>query len=703
MKKTIVTITCDKEASIYHGTQLQELFNDRISVFSYTADEILSSRIPKADLYCITTDAAELLPDFHEQIPADAQIVLFFVTYSKRMLAKLNEIPVGTTALFVNLSEKMSQECITSLNQLGVNHLKLRPWYPGADPHLLEGVSLAISPDEVRYAPSEVKTVINLGQRVIDCSSVMEIILKLRFFDLLEAPHINSYLSSIASNSYSVDELLSRSLRLESSFQSLIDVLDIGIIGINETDDIFVYNKKAEKLIGFSLSDAVGKRADTIVPFLPFAECRRRHLTINDRLIRFRGMPLNISVIPITRQGKHIGAIAVFQHFGEEEDRQHKLRCQLMDKGHQAKYTFDDIIGKSPAICKVKDIARKMARTKSSILITGESGTGKELFAHAIHNASDRKNGPFIAINCAALPENLLESELFGYVEGAFTGAKKGGKMGLFEFAHTGTLFLDEVEGMSPLLQIKLLRVIQEHEITRVGDNRLICVDVRLIAATNEKLNLLVEKGLFRQDLYYRLNTLPITLAPLRERREDILPLMRVFRQELDSHFTLSPDAELMLLNHSWKGNVRELHNYVEYFSYLAQEFIEPEDLPPGFYEESVSARVGAHVDNTVYANEEQLFQRMVGKQKTNCLFLLKTLAQGAELGISMGRNYLGQKAKELELPLSQYAIRKLLKTLEEMDYIIISKGRRGTRITEKGLHFLQQYDHFLQQYDKIL
>lgn len=692
MKKTIVTITCDKEASIYHGTQLQYLFNDRISVFSFTVEEILSSRIPTADLYCITTDAAELMPNFHEQIPADAQIVLFFVTYSKRMLAKLNEIPAGTTALFVNLSEKMSQECITSLNQLGVNHIQFRAWYPGADLHLLEGVSLAVTPDEMRYVPPEVKNVINLGQRVIDCSSVMEIILKLRFFDLLESPHIHAYLSALVSNSYSVDELLGRSLRLESSFQSLIDVLDIGILGINETDDIFVYNKKAEKLIGFSLNDAIGKKAETIAPFLPFAECRRNHLTINDRLIRFHGIPLNTSVIPIMRQRRQIGAIAVFQHFGEEEDRQHKLRCQLMDKGHQAKYTFDDIIGDSPAISKVKDIARKMARTKSSILITGESGTGKELFAHAIHNASDRKDGPFIAINCAALPENLLESELFGYVEGAFTGAKKGGKMGLFEFAHSGTLFLDEVEGMSQLLQIKLLRVIQEHEITRVGDNRLICVDVRLIAATNEKLDVLVEKGLFRQDLYYRINTLPITLAPLRERREDILPLIDVFRKELGSDFTLSSEAEAMLIGHTWRGNIRELRNYVEYFSYLDQDFIEPADFPPNFYEQSTPPGIYTDSESATKRNEEQLFQALMGERTKNGLFLLKTLAQGAEIGHSMGRNYLAQKAQEANLPISQYSVRKLLTTMEHMGYVIISKGRGGTRITEKGIRFINQH-----------
>ena len=168
-----------------------------------------------------------------------------------------------------------------------------------------------------------------------------------------------------------------------------------------------------------------------------------------------------------------MGAFAIFQEFKEEEKKQNELRRQLLNKGHKAKYTFDDIIGENHSMLKLKALAQKMARIDSDILITGESGTGKELFAHAIHNYSHRKDYPFIVVNCAAIPETLLESELFGYEEGAFTGAKNGGKIGLFEFAHMGTLFLDELEGMSPALQVKLLRVIQEKELMRIGGDKI--------------------------------------------------------------------------------------------------------------------------------------------------------------------------------------------------------------------------------------
>ncbi len=691
MKKTIIIITRDKEASVYHTSVLQSLLADRIIVTGSSVSEVQKNGLPDADLYCITTDAAEHLPNLREQIPGDSDIVLFFVTFSQKTLAKLSEIPAGTNVLFVNFSERMAQECITSLNQLGVNHLHFRPWYPGADKSALEGISLAVTPDEEKYVPQEIKKVINLGQRVIDCNTVVEVLLKLKFYDMLEDHHIHAYLSSIASNSYSFDELMGRSFRLESSFQSLIDILDIGIIGINENDDIFVYNKKAEKIIGFSLGDAIGRKAETVVPFLPFSECRMNSRTISDRLIRFHGIPINTSVVPIVRKCSHIGALAMFQHFGEEEARQHKLRIQLMDKGHKAKYTFDDIIGSSPAILKVKDIARKMAATKSSILITGESGTGKELFAHAIHNASDRRNYPFVAINCAALPENLLESELFGYVDGAFTGAKKGGKMGLFEFAHSGTLFLDEVEGMSQLLQIKLLRVIQEHEVMRIGDNRLISVDVRIIAASNESLKRLMEEGNFRQDLYYRLNTLPINLPPLRERKEDIIPLLEVFEEELGSHFSISSKVKRELLDHSWRGNIRELRNYAEYFSYLDKPVIDVEDLPPGFYEQPYNKSHGSERRRYDERTEETALREEVGKKYPEYCFILETLGEGARTGATIGREYLAREAQKSHMLLSQYEIREILACLERMGYVKISKGRGGTRITDKGIMFLKQ------------
>lgn len=251
------------------------------------------------------------------------------------------------------------------------------------------------------------------------------------------------------------------------------------------------------------------------------------------------------------------------------------IRQKLHQKGFLAKSSLDNFIGCSKKIQLLKQQTRQFAQTDSTILITGESGTGKEMLAQGIHNASQRKLGPFLAVNCAALPENLLESELFGYEEGAFTGTRKGGKPGLFELAHGGTLFLDEIVEMPLSLQSRLLRILQEREVMRLGADRVIAVDVRIVAATNRDLEIFVQANKFRSDLYYRLNVLRLRIPPLRERPEDIPELVACFLQlfsKLNPAIEcISPQAVKLLQLHAWKGNVRELFNILERVMLLVQ------------------------------------------------------------------------------------------------------------------------------------
>jgi DNA-binding NtrC family response regulator len=259
----------------------------------------------------------------------------------------------------------------------------------------------------------------------------------------------------------------------------------------------------------------------------------------------------------------------------ENED----LRRQL-----DARYRFENIVAESPAMRRVCEIIGRVARTDATILITGESGTGKELVAQAIHAHSARRGRKFLPINCAALPEPLLESEMFGHVKGAFTGATST-KEGLFEAANGGTIFLDEISTIPPGVQAKLLRVLQDRQVRKVGSNVSVAVDVRVIAATNEKLETMIAEQKFREDLYYRLSVIPIDIAPLRERREDILPLVRHFiRMELRDHKalpTLDPDAELALERYDWPGNVRELQNAVRHaLAFATEGRIRRDDLP---------------------------------------------------------------------------------------------------------------------------
>lgn len=276
-----------------------------------------------------------------------------------------------------------------------------------------------------------------------------------------------------------------------------------------------------------------------------------------------------IQRIPLEVRGNSAGTIAIFKREMKIRDDENLLRTELSKKGLHAKYTLQDIQGKSNMICELKKRVERYAVTDATVLVLGESGTGKELFAQAIHNCSLRRNNPFVAINCSALPPALLESELFGYVDGAFTGAKKGGKAGVFEMAHTGTLFLDEIGEMDLALQTRLLRALQEREIMRIGDNKVISVDVRVIAATNRDLYHEVEEGRFREDLYYRLNILDISIPPLRERKEDIafiaMGMLPQINERRHTHVSaLEKDVLEKLESFSWKGNIRELRNTME-------------------------------------------------------------------------------------------------------------------------------------------
>ncbi len=694
MNKQIAVIACDATAALYHAGAIRDLIRNRAEVRPYSTGKVEQEGVPTADLYCITTDALKQLPAFRSQISPSADVVILFVTFTKAAVQKLYEIPAGSNVLFVNLNREMALEGITGLAQIGVDHISFTPYYPEADFEVDSSITIAVTPDEERYVPPGIKTVLNMGQRRMDYNTVTDLLMKLKFYDLMSAPHISSYLSSLASNYHGVSDLLYRSLNIESSLDQVLNALDIGIIGIDNSADIFLYNQKAEDILGVSLANSYGHSVSSVAFDFPLNDYMAQGGESAGRLTHFHDRTFSFKIVSVTRQQEKIGHLIILRPFEEDEARQNKIRIQLLDRGHTAKYVFDDIIGVSPEIQRVKGIAQKMAKTNASILITGESGTGKELFAHAIHNASLRRDNPFIAINCAALPENLLESELFGYAPGAFTGANKNGKMGLFEFAHTGTFFLDEVEGMSPSLQIKLLRVLQEHEVMRVGGNRVTYVDVRIIAASNESLERLVANGSFRSDLYYRLNTLPINIPPLRERPDDILPLIEHFKAGIHAQFTLSGPVREIFLAHPWHGNIRELRNCVDYFSYLDKPVIDVSDLPPGFYGSAAPLPAGAPVvrqavDRPPEVPAEAPVEELLQARREVCRFILRTLGQPRDARTVIGREYLFQRARESGILTTGYEIRLVLSQLKEGQYVRVTRGRGGIRITEKGKELL--------------
>lgn len=346
--------------------------------------------------------------------------------------------------------------------------------------------------------------------------------------------------------------------------------LNEGVVAVDMQENVQSMNPTMEKLLDIPHKSATGARLSSIAD-LGMQETLRTGMGRLNQIQKIGFRTVVASRIPIFEHGVQTGAVLTCQDSKIIQQADRNIRSQGKGRNVTAKYELSQILGTSAAIQRAKVLANQYAKTSSTILITGETGTGKELFAQGIHNASPRKNNPFVAINCAAFPESLLESELFGHEEGAFSGSKRGGKAGLFEGAHTGTIFLDEIGDMPFPLQTRLLRVLQEKEILRVGSNEPMQVDIRVIAATNRNLKKSVTDGHFREDLFYRLNILCIGLPPLRERIDD-LPILaahllnNTFRR-LGSNLVEEKLLESLLpyfKNYSWPGNIRELENVVE-------------------------------------------------------------------------------------------------------------------------------------------
>ncbi|SIO10258.1 sigma-54-dependent Fis family transcriptional regulator [Halodesulfovibrio marinisediminis] len=395
-----------------------------------------------------------------------------------------------------------------------------------------------------------------------------------------------------------------------------------GIIALNGNGEIMQINQKANALLGIdqrTISNASLTNPDEAEPSLNISTLTRTRMDwkhvlhskqgFSEREVTFiRGdsrFPLVCTLDPITMpDGESAGGILLVM----EHDRMLQLANEMA--GSQARFTFDSILGSSTALEEAKKVANAAARGNAAVLLHGETGTGKELFAQAIHNASPRHNKPFVVINCGAIPNELLESELFGYVEGAFTGALKGGRPGKFELADGGTLFLDEIGDMPLDMQVKILRALQSGEVNRVGDMQPIKVDLRIIAATNVDLDTAIKRGTFREDLFYRISTLNITIPPLRDRGNDVLTLAETFLHRIrprlgKPELEYSQPALQALSQASWPGNIRQLENAVERAVNICEKIvIMPDDLGLDCVDSKASLNI---VSDNVYAQNMKL------------------------------------------------------------------------------------------------
>lgn len=664
--KKIVVITNFMSVALQHKAVLEALFEQHVEVSCYALDQDKIDSEIDADLLLISI--YPIYVNIKDFVQATTKVIVLGSTLTETQFLRIREIPTGSRVLLVNYSPEMTVETLALFRQLGLTDYDFISYYPGK--MNLPEVDLAVTPGEAALVPSFVKKVIDLGHRTLDIRTLIDVAVELGLESLLDEKRFLDHFRSLKSPSSSATMLLDRANISEDRFLKLMDVIDEGLLVTSNLGIVLTMNRKALELL--RKEDAlIGVNLVDILP-VTIEDLSR---SVEPKLIQVSGGLLSLKAYPVISKDQMVSILIILNRFEDQERSQHLLRKQILGKGHLAKYHFDDIICVSDVMNKWVAIAKKMARSEANVFITGESGTGKELFAQAMHNASQRRDHPFVAINCAAIPESLLESELFGYEEGAFSGAKRGGKVGLFELAHKGTLFLDEIGEMPTLLQSRLLRVVQEKEVMRVGGDRVIPIDVRIIAATNRQTEVLIETGQFRLDLYYRLNVLHLGLPPLRERIEDLPLLIETMKSAIGATYDLSYEVHQALKDHPWEGNLRELRNVVEYLAYLEKAFIDVVDLPQQFHRISQNTP-SRFLDpsNSVDLIEQDLRQ-----------FVLGALREAELNQQGLGRQRIAELARLNGHFITEGEVRKLLAALVQEGLVISEQSRKGSRLTPKG------------------
>lgn len=646
--------------------QLQNLLKDKVTVTGYYLEgniKLLSGE----DLVVITSQ--QIYQEAQQYIAPGCPVIVARRSINYHEIERLFTIPAGTEVLLVSDLLTTTVETILLLETLGINHINYYPCAP--DAKLYPRLKTAVTTGQGELVPDFVDNIVDIGHRNIDFTTLVEILGALSLLDdtanLLSATYVREIIEFIKQSRQMAD----RHSQMQNQLQAIINRVHDGILAFDEKNNVTVVNAIAAELLNLSSAEIVGRKLNPKQmdkhSFRLFSKEADK-----EQIIKINNRQWIVTAATLMQGDSSGGRIYTFKDVTEIQRMEEDLRRSLVRQQNFARYTLEQIIGESEEIHKAKQLACKLGNSESPILIQGESGTGKELFAQGIHNVSSRRKGPFIAVNFAALTESLLESELFGYSEGAFTGARKGGAPGLFEQAHKGTIFLDEI-GDAPLsFQVKLLRVLQEKQVRRIGSSQIIPVDVRVISATNIDLKALIHQGKFREDLYYRLKVLPIKLPPLRERKSDILILASSFYREYCKSYPALKSEEYFqfvapyLTAYNWPGNIRELQNVVEHLVSLSPQESPGEQLLP---EELLTDYSGC--------NHRQKASHAMGE-------ILSSIASANKGYKSIGRRSL---AKELNIPES--AMRHHIAFMEEQQYIIVSRGRNGLVLTEKGKEFL--------------
>ncbi len=656
MNKVIGIGALNENTREFYENTLRDILGDKFVIKSYNFNRY-NNGLLDVDILLISTPL--MINGVKDYLNKDTRLIVMSRTFTKEAFEILRIIPKGTKALLVNNGIDVTYETISLIYALGFE-LELYPYYPGVEER--DDIEVAITTNEIKIVPKHITKVYNLGHMVFTMSTMVDLLNELDIEDAEKDKILHRYQGEIIPEEKGVQALVGYNTTIKRSMNTILDLIGDGVIETDNFGTIVSMNKRAVSLLHIEERLIIGKNIVEIID-IDITQVDENG-EINNLLLNHKKEHLIINLKPIKVFSNKMGNVITIKDVTELRNLEEQVRRDKAIKGHVAKYTLDSIIGNSEKILETKKIAKKMAATDASILIVGESGTGKELFAQAIHNLSRRKSFPFVAINCAALPENLIESELFGYEGGSFTGARKEGKTGVFEEAHLGTLFLDEIGDLQLSMQARLLRVLQEGEVVRIGSNKIRKVDVRIISATNKDLNELAEQGKFRWDLYYRINVFPLKIPALRERKEDIELIFKHFLKQFDKGKEVDDSIKGILKNHNWNGNIRELRNLAEYLSEMGSNPIVKEDLPFNFL-----------------SNEYK--EDQINKEK---LEILKIIYMHMVEKKKIGRKNLSLLLEDKAIYLTEREVRNILINLETEGYVQIGTGRQGTRLTEKGI-----------------
>lgn len=664
MRKKLALITLEKSAKEMYLNNINDLFGDYIEVKAYCVYDELPECI-KADLVVVSNEYVN--NHIHFRLNANTEIVYLRRTFIYENLKRIFELPHGTKAMLIDYSMETCMNIISVLKGIGVRHIEWIPVHKETkkeeiEKHVNSGIDLAVTPGLRFYSQKQVSNVIDIGWTVIDMSTMLEIATKLHIYDdEIEQKLLLYSLNTFPLNN-SILATLKNNILIKNIHEEVLNVMEDGVLIINQDNKLMHWNKSLLTLLNIYEKDLENCAVSDSGLQSKLKELLLSEETLENVVFEINEIGKNVIItkklVNLFKDSKTY--LVILKDISAVQEESVAISRRIKEQGYIAKYTFDRIVTRHNTMLECINKAKTMATVDGAVLITGESGTGKEVFAQSIHNSSQRKEMPFVAINCAALPETLLESELFGYEAGAFTDAKKTGKKGLFEIAHKGTIFLDEIGDMPKALQAKLLRVLQEREVMRIGGHSIIPIDVRIIAATNQDLFGLVEEKAFREDLFYRLNVIPLHLPALRERKRDIpLLIQEVFRELKINALEIDDELMGMLMRYNWRGNVRELKNCIQYMVYMSSgKKLTAKDAPD--YIRKVNIVINEGCDD-----KDEIEYK-----------ILKLLEER-----NMGRREIHRRLKEQGEDVSEYEIRKVMERLKESGCIEYKSGRSGAKI----------------------